>query len=435
MPITYHLPQLQPSFLPLSMSYSLTTDVPRYVVDLDAPAATRWNHVVADFSETLPTIFEHVDDILEDILGGRVLSTLVTKFLAGLAHVGLVAYGDELKGLAASTGVPLGKLVMLQIAYEAFASCTSIVAPASASSGSVPLMIRTMDWEMQELCDLAIEVDFQRGGRTVCLATSWAGYVGILTGMKMDPASGGSLGSWSASINYRRTSDGSFAKNIWEGARSSWPIGFLLRACFEDDTTASYTDAVATLSSSALMAPTYITLAGSAAGEGIVLVRERDGAIAEGRPVDGVSGATSWLPRRAELARDSFVVQCNMDPGTVGGDDVGDDWQDICDSRHRFAVGSAALESLVGGSGSGGAAASPAPGTTMDDLWSIATLPPIHAHDTVYTVAMCPATGEYASRVAIPSSAKRKAKKRWRKLMLSRERLRAQRSSGGATRQ
>jgi hypothetical protein len=60
-----------------------------------------------------------------------------------------------------------------------------------------PLHGRTMDWDMPALERLAIEVEFQQAGKTVFLATTWAGYVGVLTGMRP--------GAWSVSINYRRT--------------------------------------------------------------------------------------------------------------------------------------------------------------------------------------------------------------------------------------
>jgi len=41
-----------------------------------------------------------------------------------------------------------------------------------------------MDWGMDYLKALTIELDFQKSGKTVFLATSWPGYVGVLTGEK-----------------------------------------------------------------------------------------------------------------------------------------------------------------------------------------------------------------------------------------------------------
>ena len=108
------------------------------VVDLDAPPAERWAHIVRDFAELLPGVTSLADDIL-----GDTGSKIVEPLLATAASVGFVQYGDELRGVAKAAGVPLGRVVMLQIAYEAFAACTSIVVEGMDGH---PLHIRTMDW-------------------------------------------------------------------------------------------------------------------------------------------------------------------------------------------------------------------------------------------------------------------------------------------------
>jgi hypothetical protein len=50
-------------------------------------------------------------------------------------------------------------------------------------------------------------VDFQRKGQSVLKATTWIGYVGILTGIRMEKG-------YSVSVNYRRTDDGTFSNNL-----------------------------------------------------------------------------------------------------------------------------------------------------------------------------------------------------------------------------
>ena len=119
-------------------------DCPRYVVDLDAPPSERWNEVVKDYAEQLPGVVA----MTEDILGSGCGASLATGIFATAAKTGWVYYGDELKGIAKASGVPLGKVVLLQIAYEAFAACTSIV--ANGPDGC-PIHIRSMDWDMAEL--------------------------------------------------------------------------------------------------------------------------------------------------------------------------------------------------------------------------------------------------------------------------------------------
>lgn len=66
-------------------------------------------------------------EMLDDILGTGALRATAEAAFAGLAKVGKVYYNKELKGIAAAAGLPLGQVVVLQIAYEVFAACTSIV--------------------------------------------------------------------------------------------------------------------------------------------------------------------------------------------------------------------------------------------------------------------------------------------------------------------
>ena len=73
-----------------------------------------------------------------------------------------------------------------------------------------------------ELQQLTIQVDFVSGGQTVFRATTWAGYVGVLTGMRPQ--------GYSVSVNYRRTefgaSDGvgGIFRNMQRGAAGHWRL-------------------------------------------------------------------------------------------------------------------------------------------------------------------------------------------------------------------
>jgi hypothetical protein len=42
-----------------------------------------------------------------------------------------------------------------------------------------------MDWEMMVLQQMTIEIEFRRNNKPVFLATSWPGYIGVLTGMRL----------------------------------------------------------------------------------------------------------------------------------------------------------------------------------------------------------------------------------------------------------
>ena len=242
------------------------SDVPRYIINLDAPPRDRWSQVVAAHSDHFPAALE----VVKDILGSGAVKGLVESFFAMLARSGHVSFGEELQGIADTAKVPLGSIVLLQIAYELFAACTSIV----AQSDTYPVHIRTMDWSMEALKPLTCEVEMVRRGRVVCVATTWAGYVGILTGLRP--------GAFSVSVNYRCTAKEEMVKEIllqnllMRGLlRRHWPVSFLLRQVLES--CSSFSKAVAALEHTQLMAPVYFTVCGAAPGQGLVLARDRSG--------------------------------------------------------------------------------------------------------------------------------------------------------------
>ena len=108
--------------------------------------------------------------MIDDIVQSPFAIKLVESCLKTAVFFGSVMYSKELGRIAELLGVSIGKVILLQLAYETFAACTSVV--VNGPDGH-PLHIRTMDWEMPQLEALTIELDFQRGGRTVATATTW----------------------------------------------------------------------------------------------------------------------------------------------------------------------------------------------------------------------------------------------------------------------
>ena len=90
------------------------SDCKRYVVNLDSPPAERWRHILIDYLEDLTT----VTGIIDGILGTGFLASAASSLFGGLTHMGKVYYAEELEGIASVTGMPVGKIAMMQIAYE-----------------------------------------------------------------------------------------------------------------------------------------------------------------------------------------------------------------------------------------------------------------------------------------------------------------------------
>lgn len=232
-----------------------------YVVDLDVNPSQRWNHILEEHIDYFPKVEKEIDFILKSvgILGG------ISKMAVNLfASSGNVMYKKELEGISTGSGIPLNKLILMQICYEMCAACTSIVIKGDKYN----YHFRTMDWEMDFLRDLTIHVTFTKDGKELYQATTWAGYVGIATASNRN---------YSLALNYRRSS-GTLLGNVMRTLKMKWPIGYMIRHVFENDMTCD--QAYDTLSSCKLISPCYITFC-PAVGEAKIIIREHDKTIGE----------------------------------------------------------------------------------------------------------------------------------------------------------
>uniref|UniRef100_A0A673JX94 ceramidase n=1 Tax=Sinocyclocheilus rhinocerous TaxID=307959 RepID=A0A673JX94_9TELE len=103
-------------------------------------------------------------------------------------------------------------------------------------------------WTLTEkLKPLVVNVNFQRGNKTVFKSTNLAGYVGMLTGIRP--------GEFSLTMNERFNVDGGYVGILeWIlGRRDGMWMGFLTRKVLENAT--SYEDAKDQLSQTKLLAP------------------------------------------------------------------------------------------------------------------------------------------------------------------------------------
>ncbi|WAQ99286.1 ASAH1-like protein [Mya arenaria] len=162
-----------------------------------------------------------------------------------------------------------GEVTLYNIFYEIFTVCTSIV--AQDSNGTL-YHARNLDfglfmgwdpknrtWEITELLRPAIvNLDFQRGGKTVFKSVNYAGYVGILTAI--------SPGKFTLTMNERFTLDGGYIGiiNLILTGKGTW-MGFLTRATMEK--AESFKEARAMLTSTQMIAPAYFILAGNTSGQ------------------------------------------------------------------------------------------------------------------------------------------------------------------------
>ena len=96
---------------------------------------------------------------------------------------------------------------------------------------------------------MTIEVDFIKNNKILFTATTWAGYIGVMTGLAPY--------KYSVALNYRR-SNGTILTSIKRTLMRKWPAGYLLRYGLENEYSFVEMDKLLTLTE--LVSPCYLTL-------------------------------------------------------------------------------------------------------------------------------------------------------------------------------
>ncbi|XP_072519185.1 N-acylsphingosine amidohydrolase (acid ceramidase) 1a [Salminus brasiliensis] len=248
-----------------------------YTVNLDLPPTERWTHVVKEKKAELVAMIQSIKDLAGDFFHGKLIH-IVDKELPLIVDTLPSPFREEIKGIAAVSDVPLGEVVLFNIFYEIFTVCTSVV--VEDLKGNI-YHARNLDfglfmgwdrknqtWTLTEkLKPLVVNVDFRRKSRTVFKSTSFAGYVGILTGIRPK--------EFTLTMNERFNIDGGYIGILeWIlGKRDGMWMSFLTRRVLENAT--SYDDAKDQLALTKLLAPAYFILGGNQTGQGCVITRSR----------------------------------------------------------------------------------------------------------------------------------------------------------------
>ncbi|KFO99390.1 Acid ceramidase, partial [Calypte anna] len=253
-------------------------NVPTYVINLDLPPSKRWDDLMRDKKTELKTVVQNIKSIVNTFFPSGKVVDIVDNKIAHLTATLPYPFNEELQGIANSSGIPLGEIVIFNIFYEIFTVCTSIV--AEDKTGKL-YHARNLDfglflgWDVKnnswtitrELKPIVVNLDFQRNNKTVFKSTNFAGYIGMVSGVKPD--------LFTLTMNERFSLDGGYV-GIFEwflGRRDGMWMGFLTRTVLENAT--SYQDAKDKLSKTRLLAPAYFILGGKNSGEGCVITRSR----------------------------------------------------------------------------------------------------------------------------------------------------------------
>uniref|UniRef100_A0A8B9HFE3 Acid ceramidase n=2 Tax=Astyanax mexicanus TaxID=7994 RepID=A0A8B9HFE3_ASTMX len=223
-------------------------------------------------------MIQAIKDLADAFVPSGRLIDLVDRDLPLMVDTLPYPFNEEIRGIATASGVPLGEVVLFNIFYEIFTVCTSLV--AEDPDGNL-IHARNLDfglfmgWDLknrswvitEKLKPLVVNIEFTRNNHTVFKSTNFAGYVGMLTGIRPH--------MFTLTMNERFSLDGGYIGILeWIlGKRDGMWMSFLTRSVLENAT--SYAEAKKLLSDTKLLAPAYFILGGNQTGEGCIITRSR----------------------------------------------------------------------------------------------------------------------------------------------------------------
>ena len=191
--------------------------IPSFTVDLSQKPEDRYAHIV-------PHLLPHIrranltylfDDLIATILPGILGSAVKKSAPLLLRRVYSAEENAELAGISRAADLPMYLLVAFNVLLDLLLGCTSggvRVEEQGRSKGqwkkSHMVHFRTLDWGMDPLREIAVELNYvrSRGGPVVATTVGYFGYVGVLTGVRK---------GLSMSLNFRpRHDDSTLAKRL-----------------------------------------------------------------------------------------------------------------------------------------------------------------------------------------------------------------------------
>lgn len=337
--------------------------MPTYTVDLDKDPADRWTEIVTPLSENIMAM---IQQFIEAELHGAIKSPLI-KALLDLGTDELLKkipspYDDEMRGIAKATGIHVTYIFVYNIMYEVMGLCTSLVANDKdghvyhARNLDFGLFLgtntTTHNWALTEkLRPLLMNLNFVRGGATLYQTTQYAGYIGVLTGVRK--------GGFAISVDSRF--DGNLDKFLlawilgkYDGEFLSWKTRTVMES-FD-----TYPNALQALTNWKPMGPCYVIVSGAKAKEGAVLQL-------------GANRDTPLLVRSLADGNDTYyVAQTNYDwPSAPPAFD--DRRYPVLDCLNKLGE----------------------PGIGYKSLWGVMSSNPTKNALTTYTTLMSAETGHY----------------------------------------
>lgn len=220
-----------------------------------------WNSIVSIYLDRIKVVLNKIRPLYIQYLSAANLAISTYRLFGGI-----IMYHNEIDEIAKILEISFAECLLLQLTYEAFSACTSALVEVDHQM----VHFRTMDWALPELKDITIRIKMYDGDRYLFEAISWAGFVGILTGIKPH--------KFTISLNYRRSKGGSLFDNLKMLITGAYPSSYFIRELLSNDVSL-----LANIKQVDLISPAYfIVMSDEFSG---VIIRDRKGYRIKSAPI------------------------------------------------------------------------------------------------------------------------------------------------------
>lgn len=181
---------------------------PRYTIDLSLKPRDRYRAVAAAYKHQAQDLIGLYDNLLLDFgLSKGLLPTVKRLSRLLLRKLYDPTQTEEIRGVSDETGISMYLLVAFNVVLDLLMGCTSggvrTLDNNRPFSESKMLHFRTLDWTMNPLRRVVVQLDFINSksdtpGKVLASSITYVGFVGVLTGVRTD---------LSMSLNFRAVHD------------------------------------------------------------------------------------------------------------------------------------------------------------------------------------------------------------------------------------
>ncbi|KAL6243541.1 hypothetical protein RBB50_009534 [Rhinocladiella similis] len=167
---------------------------PTFTIDLDLPPEERYKALAMEYKDRIRSLSTLFDSLLADMgLPSSYHGSVNRLARLLLRRLNSPVETAELRGIAEVVDIPMYLLVAFNTILDLLMGCTSgaikTLEPGQPRSEAKMLHFRTLDWTMDPLRSVIVQLDFIRSksaspSQVLASSVSYVGFVGVLTGVR-----------------------------------------------------------------------------------------------------------------------------------------------------------------------------------------------------------------------------------------------------------